>query len=93
MNIFWGEPHGDEIRTNMIQQINNLRNILNTIMNEIFSQISNIYSDKMSSTEFNNMVNDINSKFEQMNENKKKYLMNLDYIINMRLILIFILMI
>ena len=47
----------------------------------------------MSSTEFNNMVNDINSKFEQMNENKKKYLMNLDYIINMRLILIFILMI
>ncbi len=74
MNIYFGKPQGDEIRTTMIEQINNLRNTLNTIMNEIFSQISNIYSNKMSSTDFNNMVNDINSKLTQMNADQEEIL-------------------
>ena len=35
-------------------------------MDKIFSQMSKIYSDKLSSNEFNEKVNDIKSKYEEV---------------------------
>ena len=50
----------------MIEQIGELRTTLKGIMDEVFSQISKIYSDKLSSYEFNEMINDIKSKYEEV---------------------------
>jgi hypothetical protein len=77
MNYKLGKPNGDNLRNIIINEIISLRNTLNTIMNEIFSQISNIYSNKMSSTDFNNMVNDINSKLAQIKADQEEILNNL----------------
>ena len=50
----------------MIEQIGQLRTTLKGIMDKVFSQMSKIYSDKLSSYEFNKMVNDIKSKYEEV---------------------------
>ena len=50
----------------MIEQISQLRTTLKGIMDKVFSQMSKIYSDKLSSYEFNEMVNDIKSKYEEV---------------------------
>ena len=49
----------------MIEQIGQLSTTLKGIMDKVFSQMSKIYSDKLSSYEFNEMVNDIKSKYEE----------------------------
>ena len=49
----------------MIEQISQLRTTLKGIMDKVFSQMSKIYSDKQSYYKFNEMVNDIKSKYEE----------------------------
>ena len=60
-------------------------------MDKIFSQMSKIYSDKLSSYEFNEMVNDIKSKYEEEYREQEEILTEHWTLINMILILIFIL--
>ena len=45
-----------------------MRTTLKGIMNKLFSQMSKIYSDKLSSYEFNEIINDIKSKCEEVSK-------------------------
>ena len=75
----------------MIEQIGQLRTTLKGIMDKLFSQMSKIYSDKLSSYEFNKMVNNIKSKYEEVYREQEEILTEHWTLINMILILIFIL--
>ena len=77
----------------MIEQISQLRTTLKGIMDKVFSQMSKIYSDKLSSYEFNEMVNNIKSKYEEVYREQEEILNEHWALINMILILIFILII
>ena len=46
-------------------------------MNKVFSQISKIYSDKLGSDEFTAMVNDIQSKYEEVYREQEELLSEL----------------
>ena len=43
-------------------------------MDKVFSQMSKIYSDKLSCYEFNEMVNDIKSKYEEVYREQEEIL-------------------
>ena len=58
----------------MIEQIGQLRTTLKGIMNKLFSQMSKIYSDKLCSYEFNEMVNNIKSKYEEVYREQEEIL-------------------
>ena len=58
----------------MIEQIGQLRTTLKGIMDKVFSQMSKIYSDKLSSYEFNEMVNNIKSKYEEVYREQEEIL-------------------
>ena len=58
----------------MIEQISQLRTTLKGIMDKVFSQMSKIYSDKLSSYEFNEMVNNIKSKYEEVYREQEEIL-------------------
>ena len=58
----------------MIEQISQLRTTLKGIMDKVFSQMSKIYSDKLSSNEFNEMVNNIKSKCEEVYREQEEIL-------------------
>ena len=72
MNIILGTINGDKKRNDTIDNINNLRIILNSIMNEIFSQISKTYSNKIISEQFISVQNDIKLKYDEMNIQKEE---------------------
>lgn len=65
MNIYFKE-YGNTIRTTMIDQINNLRKTLNTIMSKISTHISSIYNNKIDSEEYKGMVEDIQVKLNEI---------------------------
>jgi cellulose biosynthesis protein BcsQ len=57
----------DNIRSNMIKEINDLRNTTKVIMNEILSQISDIYQSNLNSDYFLEIANDIKTKYTTIN--------------------------
>ena len=75
MRIFFGKEVGDEIRTTMISQINSFRNTLDTIMDEIYLKLSNIYSTELKSDDFQTIKNYISTKFDEIKQDQ-------DYIIS-----------
>ena len=72
MRIFYGKEEGDKRRIKIIDEINILRQSIKNIINELNFQISKIYSDIINSDDFKNIINDINTKYELMNEQKEK---------------------
>ena len=72
LRIFFGKDEGDKRRIKIINEINTLRQSIKNIINEMNSQISIIYLDKINSYDFENIKNDINIKYELINEQKEK---------------------
>jgi hypothetical protein len=74
MRIIYGEEEGDKKRNNIITQINNLRNIIESIINEIITKIEVIYKGKIESAEFKAIVEEIKLVFNRINSEQQDIL-------------------
>ena len=66
MNYYFSNDKGDEVRKNMITQIESFRKTLEDIMKEILTQISTIYSSNLESQEFISFKNSLSVKYNQI---------------------------